>query len=168
MSRIESIGSQECRRTVQFRAKPDVPLLLAIEEAVVTERLSAGIIVCGVGALEKAVFRNLKQVPDAFPVQPADRLYLEVTRPMELVSLGGWVARTKDDEVEIHAHFSASMVKKETIVTMGGHLNHETICGIKVVVSILEIEPDNVRAERDPLTRAMDIFFGVRHHQAMD
>ena len=54
------------------------------------------------------------------------------------------------------------MVENENIVTLGGHLTHETICGIKVVVAILEVEPEGVMAAKDPKTQSNDIFFGYR------
>ena len=159
MSTIAQIGSQHVQRVVQFRAKSGVSLLSAIEEAVFAEQVRAGIIISGLGALEKAVFRNLKHFPAQFPVTPDDRLYLEVNKPMELVSLTGWVAPKKGGETEIHAHFSASLVAGDSVVTMGGHLTGETICGIKVVVAILAVSPDGVRAAMDPDTRTEDIFF---------
>ena len=80
---IEGIGSQNIQRLVQFRVKPDVDLLKAIEEAVKAEGVRAGVIVSGLGALKKALFRNLKVFPKSYPVTPEDRLYLEVTTPME-------------------------------------------------------------------------------------
>jgi predicted DNA-binding protein with PD1-like motif len=87
---------------------------------------------------------------------------------MELVSLVGWIAPKKDDGTKVHVHLSASMVEDETVVTMGGHLNRETICGIKVAVAILEIEPKSVRAEWDPDTRSNDIFFGALNRLSAD
>jgi predicted DNA-binding protein with PD1-like motif len=160
MTLLAQIGSQTVQRIVQFRAQPDAPLLAAIEEAVHNEAIRAGVIVSGLGALTKAVFRNLKHFPPQFPVTPRDRLYLEVSKPMELVSLTGWMAPRADGKMEIHAHFAASLVENETVVTLGGHLTPETICGIKVVVALLEIAPGNVRAAKDPETQTHDIFFG--------
>jgi predicted DNA-binding protein with PD1-like motif len=95
MNLLESIGSQSIERLVQFRAKPDADLLAAIEEALEIEGIRAGVIVSGLGALKKAVFRNLKWFPETYPVRPSDRLYLEVEKPMELVSLMGWIAPKK-------------------------------------------------------------------------
>jgi len=158
---IASIGSQQARRVVQLRAKPGAPLLAAIEEAVISENIRAGVIISGLGALEKAVFRNLKRFPREFPVKPADRLYLEVMQPMELVSLTGWIAPRTGGKAEIHAHFAASLVQEETVVTLGGHLNASTVCGIKVVVSILEVAAAEVAALKDPDTLTNDIVFGL-------
>ena len=159
MQPLAGIGSQPILRVVQFRAAPGAGLLAAIEAAVESEKIRAGVIVSGLGALQKAVFRNLKRFPEQFPVVPADRLYLEVVRPMELVSLTGWIAPQKAGAVEIHAHFAASLLENGTVVTMGGHLNHDTICGIKVVVAIVETAAEGVRAARDPDTQSNDIFW---------
>ena len=156
---IEGIGSQNIQRLVQFRVKPDVDLLKAIEEAVKAEGVRAGVIVSGLGALKKALFRNLKVFPKSYPVTPGDRLYLEVTTPMELVSLSGWIAPKTGGGVEVHAHFSASTVKNDTVVTLGGHLTRGTICGIKVVVAILVLEEGGVYTDKDENTKSFDIFW---------
>ena len=159
MNLLESIGSQSIERLVQFRAKPDADLLNAIEEVLEIEGIRAGVIVSGLGALQKAVFRNLKWFPKNYPVTPSDRLYLEMERPMELVSLMGWIAPKKGGGVEIHAHFSASTVENDNIVTLGGHLTEGTICGIKVVIAILVLSDARVYAGKDPETQIFDIYF---------
>ena len=156
---IEGIGSQNIERLVQFRAKPDVDLLKAIEEAVKAEGVRAGVIVSGLGALKKALFRNLKVFPKSYPVTPEDRLYLEVTTPMELVSLSGWIAPKTGGGVEVHAHFSASTVRNDTVVTLGGHLTEGTICGIKVVVAILVLAEGGVYTDKDDNTKSFDLFW---------
>ena len=158
-SHLASIGSQSIERLVQFRVKPDADLLAAVEEAIAAEGIRAGVIVSGLGALKKAVFRNLRWFPKNYPVTPQDRLYLEMEKPLELVSLMGWIAPKKGGGVEIHAHFSASTVEDDRIVTLGGHLTDGTVCGIKVVVAILVLTDDSVYADEDGETRTFDIFF---------
>jgi predicted DNA-binding protein with PD1-like motif len=157
---IDCIGSSPVRRVLQFRIKPGSDLLEAIAEALKREGVRAGVFVSGLGALRKAIFRNLKVFPEKFPVTPEDRLYLEITTPMELVSLTGWVAPRDDGGVEIHAHFAASTVRDETVVTLGGHLTEGTLCGIKVVVAVLVIGEERVRAAVDPPTKSFDISLG--------
>jgi predicted DNA-binding protein with PD1-like motif len=78
---------------------------------------------------------------------------------MELVSLMGWIAPKKDGGVEIHAHFSASMVDGENIVTLGGHLTEGTVCGIKVAIAVAALSDDAVYAAEDGETKTFDIFF---------
>jgi predicted DNA-binding protein with PD1-like motif len=160
MTHLSQIGSRSVQRLVQFRARPEASLLAAIEEAARAEDIRTGVIVSGLGALKKAVFRNLKHFPKRYPVTPGDRLYLAVAQPMELVSLTGWIAPREDGNPEIHAHFAASLVKDETVVTMGGHLTEETICGIKVVGAILVTAPGDGRADMDPETQTLDLFLG--------
>ena len=158
-SHLESIGSQNIERFVQFRVKPDADLLAAIEEAIEAGGIRSGVIVSGLGALKKAVFRNLRWFPKNYPVTPQDRLYLEMEKPMELVSLMGWIAPKKGGGVEIHAHFSASTVEDDSIVTLGGHLTEGTFCGIKVVEAILVLTEGSVYADEDGETKTFDIFF---------
>jgi predicted DNA-binding protein with PD1-like motif len=98
--------------------------------------------------------------PEKFPVNPEDRLYLDITAPMELVSLTGWIAPRIDGGTEIHAHFAASTVQNETVVTLGGHLTEGTVCGIKVVVAILVIEPDQIQVAMEPYSKSLDLFLG--------
>jgi len=156
---IECLGSSKINRMVQFRIKPGADLLQAISEAVDAEGINAGVFVSGLGALKKAIFRNLKVFPEKFPVTPEDRLYLEIAAPLELVSLTGWIAPKAEGGAEIHAHFAASTVRNGTVVTLGGHLTEGTICGIKVVVAILTIGEDGVCAALDQGSKAFDIFF---------
>ncbi len=158
-SLLESIGSQRVERLVQFRVKPDADLLAAIQEAIEAEGIRAGVIVSGLGALKKAIFRNLRWFPKSYPVTPRDRLYLELEQPMELVSLMGWIAPKKDGGVEVHAHFAASLVEGERIVTLGGHLTEGTVCGIKVAIAIAALADDSVYAAEDGRSRSFDIFF---------
>ena len=159
LTSIECIGSSPVLRVVQFRIKPDSDLLQAIAEAAEIEGVRTGVFISGLGALKKAIFRNLKVFPKTYPVTPQDRLYREVTAPMELVSLTGWIAPALGGGVEIHAHFAASTVDNEALVTLGGHLTDGTICGIKCVVAVLVTDADSVRADTDPETKGVDLFF---------
>ena len=156
-SLLIGIKSQKIERVVQFRVKESSDLLKAIREAVESEEIHNGVIVSGLGALNEAVFRNLKWFPETFPVKPEDRLYFAVKKPLELVSLGGWIAQRDDGKAEIHAHFSASTVYEEKIVTFGGHLTEGTIAGIKVVVAILVVEGGSTFAGFDEATKSFDI-----------
>ncbi|HSO61059.1 MAG TPA: PPC domain-containing DNA-binding protein [Desulfobacterales bacterium] len=162
MSSIEGSGVAQIQRLFQFRIKPGADLLQAISEAISEEGISAGVFVSGLGALKRAVFRNLKAFPKKFPVTDEDRLYLEVNAPMELVSLTGWIAPNAGGGVEVHAHFAASTVQDETVVTMGGHLTEGTICGIKCVIAILVAEGDGFQAGEDKKTKSADLFFSPR------
>lgn len=154
---FDTIGSQEVTRLLQFRAKPGSDLLQAIKAAMQAEGAAAGVIVSGLGALTRAVFRNLKKFPKSFPVTSSDRVYVIKQQPMELVSLTGWIAPALDGTTEVHAHFAASMVDQGTITTLGGHLSAGTECGIKVVVAILLVPTQSVAARLDSATQSPDL-----------
>ncbi|MGI6574913.1 MAG: PPC domain-containing DNA-binding protein [bacterium] len=156
-SLLVSWGTAPVQKIVQFRVKPDSDLLTAIEEAVKKAGIKSGVIVSGLGALSKAVFRNLKEFPSFFPVVPENRLYLDIEAPLELVSLTGWIAPQEDGEPEIHAHFAASVVDGDTVRTYGGHLTKGTTAWIKVVVAIAVIEEESAIATHDPFTESLDL-----------
>ncbi len=157
-SLIECMGSSIITRLFQFRVKPGCDLLQSVQEAASSAGIRRAVIVSGLGALKKAVFRNLRVWPKTYPVRPEDRLYMTVERPMELVSLGGWLAPREDGSLEIHAHFSASMVEGDTVVTMGGHLTEGTVTAMKVVVALAELDHPGMRAAVDSATQSVDLF----------
>jgi predicted DNA-binding protein with PD1-like motif len=137
---LEGITSGNFKRIVMARILIGVDLLDAIYEVVRREKIQKGLILMGLGALKKAVFRNLKHFPKEYPISPKDRLYFEVEKPLEILSLNGYVVPRLNGEPLVHAHFLASTVMGETIATYGGHLDKGTITSIKALVTIGELE----------------------------
>ena len=156
---FDSLGSQGLQRIVQFRVKRGADLLAAITEAAKQEKIKAGVIVSGLGALDKAVFRNLRRWPASFPVQDKERIYLKIESPLELVSLTGWIAAKDAGQPEIHAHFAASTVEGETVRTYGGHLTPGTVAGIKTVVALAVVEEGSMQAVIEEETKTLDVVF---------
>ncbi|MBW2145462.1 MAG: DNA-binding protein [Deltaproteobacteria bacterium] len=140
-SLLEGIGSGTFSRVVLARIPIGVDLLEAIYEVVRREKIQKGVILMGIGALKKAVFRNLKVFPTEYPVTPKDRVYFEVTTPLELVSLTGYIVPRINGEPHVHAHFSASTAVGDTVATYGGHLGKgATITFVKAAVAIGVLE----------------------------
>ena len=156
---LEGIGKGRIDRIVIGKLRMDIDLLQGIEELVKAEGVRTGVILSGVGALKKATFRNLKVLPPDFKVEKHHRLYLELEQPMEIVSLTGWIATKEDGGAEVHAHFSASTVIGDRVVTLGGHLVPGTLTSIKVVIAIGVVEETNIRAGLDPRINQLDIKF---------
>jgi predicted DNA-binding protein with PD1-like motif len=154
---LEGVGTGRIQRIVMGKIKMDVDLLKGIEELVRREKVQTGVILSAVGALKKATFRNLKVLPPDFKIQDHHRLYLDLEQPMEIVSLTGWIAFLENKTPEIHAHFSASTVMENTVVTLGGHLTPGTITSIKVVVVIGVIEDSQIKAGLDPRLNQTDV-----------
>ena len=65
---------------------------------------------------------------------------------------------TKEDgEIEVHAHFSASTVIGDSVVTLGGHLIPGVVTSVKVVVVIGVVEDTDIQAGHDPRINQMDV-----------
>jgi len=158
---IEGIGKGRLDRIVMGKLGMEIDLLEGIREMVKKEKIQTGVILSAVGALKKAVFRNLKILPSNLKVEDHHRLYLELEQPLEIVSLTGWMATKEDGEIEIHAHFSASTVMEDKIVTLGGHLTPGTITSVKVVIVIGVIENSNIKAALDPRINQIDVKFSA-------
>ncbi len=156
---LEGVGRGRMARVVIGKLAMDIDLLEGIEELVKRERIQSGVILSGIGALKKATFRNLRILPPDLKVEKHHRLYLDLEQPMEIVSLTGWIATKEDGEPEIHAHFSASTVIDNQVVTLGGHLTPGTITSVKVVVVIGVIEDTDMKAGLDPRLNQIDVKF---------
>jgi predicted DNA-binding protein with PD1-like motif len=157
LSLLEGIGRGRMNRIVMGKLGMDIDLLQGIEELVKREGVRTGVILSGIGALKKATFRNLKVLPPDFKIEKHHRLYLELEQPMEIVSLTGWMATREDGEVEVHAHFSASTVVEDKVVTLGGHLISGTLTSVKVVIVIGVVEETNIKAGLDPRINQIDV-----------
>jgi predicted DNA-binding protein with PD1-like motif len=140
VSLLEGIGSGTISRVVLARIPIGVDLLEAIHEVVKREKIQKGIVLMGIGALKKAIFRNLKVFPKEYPVTPKDRIYFEVAAPLEILALTGYIVPRINGEPNIHVHFSASTVVGDTIATYGGHLDKGTITYVKAAVAIGVLE----------------------------
>jgi len=158
---LEGIGRGRIDRIVMGKLKMDVDLLEGIQELVKREGIRTGVILSGIGALKKATFRNLKVLPPDLKVERHHRLYLDLEQPMEIVSLTGWIATKEDGDLEVHAHFSASTVIGDRVVTLGGHLVPGVITSVKVVVVIGVVEDTDIQAGLDPRINQMDVKFSV-------
>ena len=98
-------------------------------------------------------------MPPDFKMKDEYRLYLELEKTMELVSLPGWIATKENGEIDVHAHFTTSLVMDDKIVSMGGHLTTGTIASIKVIIVIGVIDDPKIKAAIDPNINQSEIYF---------
>ena len=157
---LEGLGSGRLERIVVARMRVGVDLLEGIHETVRGEGIRKGVFITGIGALQRAVFRNVRHFPKEFPVRDEDRLYLEINQPLELVSLTGHISPRENGEPNIHAHFSASTVKGETVVTLGGHLTQGTMTSIKVAVAIAVLKEIPMRSRFSTQSMSDELLIG--------
>lgn len=146
---------------VMARVPVGVDLLEAMEELARREGISKGLILMGIGALKKAVFRNLKHFPQEYPVGPKDRLYYEVEGPLELTSLTGYLVTDSRGKLVVHAHFSASKVRGERVEVYGGHLDKGTIAFVKVAVAVLPLPDMPMGKKWVEETKTEDLWVGT-------
>ena len=158
-SLLEGIGRGRMNRIVMGKLGMNIDLLEGIRELAKREKVQTGVVLSAVGALKKATFRNLKVLPSDLRVERHHRLYFELEQPMEIVSLTGWMASKEDGDLEIHAHFSASTVIQDRVVTLGGHLIPGTLTSVKVVIVVGIIEETNIQAGLDPRINQTDVKF---------
>ncbi|MFC2045206.1 PPC domain-containing DNA-binding protein [Chloroflexota bacterium] len=158
---LSGIGTGKISRMIMGKLKIGVDLLEGIEELARKEQVTTGIILSGVGALEKGVFRNAKIMPPDYKMEDKYRLFVDIEKPLELVTLSGWIATTRGGERNIHAHLLTTTVIDDKIVSLGGHLVKGTITSIKVVVTIGVIEDTNVVATLDPDINQVDVDFSL-------
>jgi len=156
---VERTGSYQFSRIVIGKLEIGADLLEGIKEIARQEKIRTGIILSGLGALSKGVFRNAKIMPPDFKMKDEYRVYLELEKTMELVSLPGWIATKENGEIEVHAHFTTSLVLEDKIVSMGGHLTKGTIASIKVIIVIGVIDDPKIKAANDPHINQNEIYF---------
>lgn len=140
---LEGVGRGTLGPLVMARIPIGVDLLEAMEALVRQEGIQKGLILMGIGALKKAVFRNLRVFPESYPITPQERLYYEVKGPLEITSLSGYVVPKRDGSPSLHVHFSASTVREDRVVVYGGHLGPgaETFVKMAVVLATLPDMP---------------------------
>lgn len=156
---LDGTGTGKISRVVMGKLKIGVDLLEGIEELARKEQIQTGIILSGVGALQKGVFRNAKIMPSDYKMEDKYRLFVDIEKPLELVTLSGWIATTREGERSIHAHLLTTTVMDDKIVSLGGHLVEGTITSIKVVVTIGVIDDTNILAALDPGINQIDVDF---------
>lgn len=142
---------------LQLRINPGSDLLAGIEEGLKKHNVTSGVFLSGLGALKKAVFRNLRVFPEKYPVLPEHRLYYVVDKPLELLSVSGWVGQNPDGATEVHAHISASYVEGEKVVAVGGHLMEGVTTSIKVIVAIGVLAGGTLRTSFDDASQSLDL-----------
>ena len=156
---LEGTGEGKIGRIVAGKLKIGVDLLEGIGELARRENITTGVILSGIGALKKGIFRNVKVMPPDYKMEDNYRLYVDIEKPLELVSLSGWIATTIDGKLNIHAHYSATTIIDDKLVSLGGHLIKGTITSIKVVVIVGVIEDTNIKAVLDPRINQIDLYF---------
>jgi predicted DNA-binding protein with PD1-like motif len=140
---VTGISEAVIGRVVQFKIKIGSSIVKAVEEAAAAKDIRHGMIIGLTGALQSATFRNLKYVPEQYPVKPDNHLLSDCEGPMEITSLTGWIFREGDRQL-VHLHASAAKEIDGQPFVVGGHLV-DAVAGAKLVVHLLEIAGGTAR-----------------------
>ncbi len=139
------------------RLKTGNDLLLSLKKIVEENEIKAGVIISGVGLLEKARIRNVKIFPEKFPISDEHRIIVSFDGPLEILSLSGNISLI-EDKPSVHLHATLSYYNGTSIQVVGGHVIEGcTIFGFAEIV-IIEIESILMKKGFDTETKTFQLF----------
>jgi len=144
-------------RILVARIKPNSDLIGSIYNLVVENDVRAGVILSGVGLLQKARLRNCKALPQQYPITDANRAFLTFERPLEILALSGNVAEA-EGKPRVHAHVTLSYVEGDEARVVGGHMLEGCIVFGFAEIFVMEVEGADMRKEFDEETKTLQLF----------
>lgn len=153
------IGVAGIRRILVARFGPKEDLLASLEDFNQKEGVKSGVILSGVGSLEKICLRNPRGIAPSFPITDAHRYIKEYHTPGELTSLDGNVALSPEGNLVVHAHITVSLGDRGGEV-VGGHLAYGTIIYSTAEIVIAELSDPILQRKIDPLTKMPELSAG--------
>jgi len=144
------------KRILIARFGPKEDLLASLENFTKKENIKSGVILSGVGSVEKTCIRNPKGIAPSFPITDNYRYIKEYNDAGELNSLSGNIALSPDGDVIVHAHVTVSLGNSEGKV-VGGHLAYGTIIYSTAEIIIAELSNIILLRKNDPLTKMLEL-----------
>ncbi|MFQ5820022.1 MAG: PPC domain-containing DNA-binding protein [Candidatus Heimdallarchaeota archaeon] len=139
------------------RIKPENDLLQSICSLVEKHEVKSGVILSGVGLLQRARLRNCKSIPNEYPITDANRSYLTFEKPLEILALSGNVHEV-EGKSGVHAHITLSYVEEDKIGVVGGHLIEGCIVFGFAEIIIMELEEIDMGKTLDAETKTLQLF----------
>lgn len=158
---IASIGAGHLSRVVVARLAPGADLLDSIVEIARREEIRSGVILSGAASLSQVAIRNVAVLPAELPITDAERLFLTLNGPYELLAISGNIAEV-DGAPFVHAHITVS-AGEERGLAYGGHLLSGCIVYSLAELVIAEIGGLSLTRPYDPATRGSQLT--VASHQ---
>ncbi|MGB9727205.1 MAG: PPC domain-containing DNA-binding protein [Nitrososphaeria archaeon] len=144
-------------KVLVIRLKTGSDLLLSLKKIVEENGIGAGVIVSGVGLLEKARIRNVKILPEKFPISDEHRAIVSFIGPLEILSLSGNISLV-EKKPSVHLHATLSYYDGKTIQVVGGHVIEGCIVFSFAEVIIIEIENILMEKSFDEETKTFQLF----------
>jgi predicted DNA-binding protein with PD1-like motif len=152
------VGEGALGRVVALHMDPGTDLLRGLQATIETQGLRSAVILSGVGSLQPCLLRNVRSVPDRFPITDANRVFVAKDAVTELLSLTGNVAVREDGRVVVHGHLVVSSGREDGLA-YGGHLVEGTIVFSTVEIILAEITGVSLTRSADPITHAAELGF---------
>lgn len=139
------------------RIKSGSDLLLSIKNFVEENGVRAGVILSGVGLLGKARIRNVKEIPESFPISDEHRAVVSFNGPLEILSLSGNIA-VVEGKPSIHVHATLSYYSGGGVTVVGGHVIEGCTVFSFAEVVIMEIGDILMEKTFDAETKTFQLF----------
>lgn len=153
------VGEGALGRVVALHMDPGTDVLKGLQAAVASQGLRSAVILSGAGSLRQAVLRNVRSIPNPFPITDANRVFVAKDEAMELLSLTGNVALRHDGRVVVHGHLVISSGQQDGLA-YGGHLVEGSIVFSTMEIILAEITGMSLTRSVDAITHAAELTFG--------
>ena len=149
------VGSTE--RIIAFRIKPESDLLKTIQKIAEEKNVKSGVIISGVGLLKQVRLRNCKTLPKEYPITDANRYFITLNKPSEILVLSGNISEV-DGKALIHAHITLSSVEGDEVKFFGGHLTEGCIVFGQAEIFVMELKNIDMCKKFDQETKTVQLF----------
>lgn len=145
-------------RVVVGRFAPGTELLDGLARLVEGAGIRSGVILGGAASLESARLRNVRSRPAEWPITDANRVYLDLDGPLELLSIAGNISRRDDGGLHLHAHVVVSAGGDRPGACYGGHLVEGARVLSTAEIVVAEVVGVDLLRHVDPETRVVELY----------
>jgi len=153
-------GAGAFGRVIGIRLAPGEDLKHSLEAIAEAERVHSAVIIGGAASLRRVTLRNVKTLPEAWPITDRHRMWTTIDGPLEMVSIMGNLSRWPDGRPYVHAHVVVS-THEPAAACYGGHL----VDGAEILTTgelvIAEVAGLGLRRDKDSATLGDELFFDV-------
>jgi predicted DNA-binding protein with PD1-like motif len=142
-------------RIIQFKINIGANIFDAFRQVIERNNILCGIVIGSCGALQRAVFMNVKEAPQSYPISKDNQVSFECEGPMESTSLTGWFCHCEEQEM-IHLHCSAARDEGGIPKLYGGHLL-DAVAGPKMIITIQELLDERLFVGFDEQCKKTDL-----------
>lgn len=144
------------KRIVVVRVGPKEDLLKSLELFVRRKNINSGLIISGIGSVEKVSLRLPFGIAPQFPITDEHRRVVEYESPGEITNISGNIAVLSSGEVMVHAHLNVALGDHYKGQVVGGHLVYGNIVYNTAEIFLGEVS-GVIERVIDPITKMPEI-----------